>query len=402
MSVTLPYSRTQLSLATRDSNYLAPYNVMVESESFYRNGAGNKRLHWSKLPQPQRGSPLAYSMRWNSYRQVRTLLNHTEQGPNGLGGIQFNYSYERYYSSGGDPYANRSLQPESEAGYMAKARLFDKLKGEGTNVANMLGERKQIVKQVEGLLNTLVYTARDLRRGNIASAIRRMGGDPLTARKLRKKDIANQWLSLQYGWKPLISDVYGLVTELHQRSTSNPYTVITSFAKSTALKASPEIGGGLSGNLSRGMLKTECQVSYMVRARPNETIASLAALGVTNPAVVAWEITPWSFVVDWFIPVGRYIEQFSAADGWYFYDGCVSVLTKCTETAFGSWFKTTKSGAWTYNDSRVINGELKSVVFSRSVLSSWPIPDIPHFKNPISAAHIMNGIALLSQLLGRK
>lgn len=401
MSVALPYLREVSSLTYLQSNYASPYSFSTVSEHIDRNGSGTKRAGWKKFPQPTRSAPTGYSMRWNNYRKVRTLLNHTETGPDGLGGTVFRYRYEQFWSSG-DPYSIRSLEPESDSLYKAKARLFDKLKGEGTNVANMLGERKQIVKSIESLLNTVVYTVRDLRRGNITSAIRRMGGDPLTARQLRKKDIANQWLSLQYGWKPLLSDVYGLVTQLHRRATTNPWTTMKVSCKSKASKPSPELGAGINGDKSRGTVLTSATVRYMVRVKPNETIAELAALGVTNPAVVAWEITPWSFVVDWFIPIGTYLEQFTAADGWIFLDGCVSTLITATETVMGNWSNDYTSGGWNYTNLRNISGKFESTVFTRVVLGAIPIPELPRFKNPISIAHIENSIALLSQLFGRR
>jgi hypothetical protein len=401
VSVALPYYREKLDARYLHSNYQTPFDFTDVSEIISRNGSGTKRAGWKKYSQPNRSAPTGYSMRWDEYRKVRVILNHTETGPNGLGGTQFNYSYQQYWSTG-DPYTIRDQSVLSDTGYKAKARLFDKLKGEGTNVANMLGERKQIVKSVESLLNTIVYTVRDLRRGNVTSAIRRMGGDPLTARALRKKDIANQWLSLQYGWKPLLSDVYGLVQGLHKRVQTNPWTVMKVSAKARSTKASPELGGGIAGNKSRGTLVTDALTGYMIRVKPDERIAELAALGVTNPAVVAWEITPWSFVVDWFIPIGTYLEQFTAADGWVFLDGCVSTLVRVRESVEGNWQNNYTTAGWNYTDMRNISGDFRTAVFTRSVLSSIPIPELPRFKNPISVGHIENSIALLSQLFGRK
>jgi hypothetical protein len=33
-------------------------------------------------------------------------------------------------------------------------------------------------------------------------------------------------------------------------------------------------------------------------------------MGLTNPAVVAWELVPFSFVVDWFVNVSEFLGQF--------------------------------------------------------------------------------------------
>jgi hypothetical protein len=35
------------------------------------------------------------------------------------------------------------------------------------------------------------------------------------------------------------------------------------------------------------------------------------SLGLLDPLSVAWEILPWSFVVDWFYPVGTFLDNLS-------------------------------------------------------------------------------------------
>ncbi len=55
-------------------------------------------------------------------------------------------------------------------------------------------------------------------------------------------------------------------------------------------------------------------ISSRVRVdNPNLFLAS--RLGLTNPAAVAWELVPYSFVVDWFVNVGDYLNQFSEFHG---------------------------------------------------------------------------------------
>jgi hypothetical protein len=35
-------------------------------------------------------------------------------------------------------------------------------------------------------------------------------------------------------------------------------------------------------------------------------------LGLTDPLSVAWELIPYSFVVDWFVPIGTYLDNLNA------------------------------------------------------------------------------------------
>lgn len=39
--------------------------------------------------------------------------------------------------------------------------------------------------------------------------------------------------------------------------------------------------------------------------------AAVAGLGINNPASIVWEAIPFSFVLDWFLPVGNFLSNFS-------------------------------------------------------------------------------------------
>jgi hypothetical protein len=290
------------------------------------------------------------------------------------------------------------------AQFVAKRRLFDHLKGEGTNIANMFAERKQAANMVVNSINRIAGAARDLRRGNVTGAIRRFGGDPKTARKLRGVDIANQWLELQYGWLPLLDDVFGLIEGLHHRETTRPKVFKVSGTISSQARC--DVGltwhkdqSGWSTNVFWGVKADRSIFKYMVRVFPDAALAEPAALGLTNPLVVAWEVVPWSFVVDWFLPVGAYFEQLSADHGWDFHDGCSTEFVNASQIADGTTRLTYTSNGWTYrNEASKKEMGSRYVRMNRAVLSGFPIPSAPRFKNPFSAPHVKNALALLTQV----
>jgi len=56
------------------------------------------------------------------------------------------------------------------------------------------------------------------------------------------------------------------------------------------------------------------------KARARYTISDpalkqLAQIGITNPINLAWELIPYSFVIDWLIPVGKFLESLDALVG---------------------------------------------------------------------------------------
>lgn len=112
-----------------------------------------------------------------------------------------------------------------------------------------------------------------------------------------------------FGWVPLIQDIH------------NAYQVLSDLSPTARLqKVRPQETFSLSGDLggnTRGTLQTSfgVQVGGRIRAT-NPNLALLERLGLVNPAAVAWDAVPYSFVVNWFIPVGTFLKSLSDMVGW--------------------------------------------------------------------------------------
>lgn len=59
---------------------------------------------------------------------------------------------------------------------------------------------------------------------------------------------------------------------------------------------------------------------------PNLLLAS--RLGLTNPASIAWELVPFSFVVDWFGTVGEFLASWTDFDGLEFIQPMTTIMWK--------------------------------------------------------------------------
>jgi len=118
-------------------------------------------------------------------------------------------------------------------------------------------------------------------------------------------------------------------------------------------------------------------------------------MGLINPAEVAWELTPWSFVVDWFIPVGNFLEALTARAGVTFIDGCSAykVVSDRHMTYMGY-----DSGALPLTNSFGITSHCES--YTRRKLGGFPYPGF-YYKSPFSSKHALNALALVRQLLGK-
>lgn len=125
--------------------------------------------------------------------------------------------------------------------------------------------------------------------------------EKLTEARLRG---ANNWLELQYGWLPLVNDVYDgadfLAHQLNEplakeykarRSRAFWPTGITTTG-ATAWKG-PETRDGRSA----------MQIKAILREKD-----AIALSGLLDPLSIVWEKLPYSFVIDWFIPIGNWLQ----------------------------------------------------------------------------------------------
>jgi hypothetical protein len=117
-----------------------------------------------------------------------------------------------------------------------------------------------------------------------------------------------------------------------------------------------------------------------------------------NPASITWELTPFSFVFDWFLDVGGYLKNLESSlvtsSGWA--SGFMTYGHKkvCNSEIKGSG-KSLSSG-------RYISGARKGSRIdtngTRGVLVSPPAPRLPTFNSSFGASRLVTAAALLKTL----
>lgn len=134
-----------------------------------------------------------------------------------------------------------------------------------------------------------------------ASAILRRDFQP----KGTTKGFANVWLEYSFGWSPMIKDIHSAIDVLQ-----NPIKAILPIGKAVGgMYKNTSTSGSFPNEASRTVWegtilgKTGAEVTV---SNPNLYLAN--NLGLVNPFTVAWELIPFSFVVDWFIPVENFLS----------------------------------------------------------------------------------------------
>ena len=137
--------------------------------------------------------------------------------------------------------------------------------------------------------------------------------------------------------------------------------------------------------------------TYLHYGLQSNPLAELSSVGLINPVELAWELLPYSFVVDWFLPIGPWISALTADVGFTFVTGGQS--RKTTMVPNGS--PTVLSQASDILSLSIPSFSGKSERFDRHCYAQSPVPGL-YVKNPLSTLHVLNAIALNSQAFQRR
>lgn len=219
------------------------------------------------------------------------------------------------------------------------------------------------------------------------------------------RDLANGWLQWQYGWKPLMQDVFdaadeGFTIALHQIRN------ISASAK-TRLTGTGRTPEGIIFlypwyTIAEGSGKSGCRIHVRLDL-PGATLDRWSSL---NPVSLAWELTPYSFVVDWVYDIGSTLRAAETAflygsrfiRGYvseiYAYDGSESTGYQVIANPTGNPPKNVENLGMTKS--------IKRRQFNRSILSSYPFPRAPSFKVSLGSERLLSLASLMAQMIGSK
>lgn len=202
----------------------------------------------------------------------------------------------------------------------------------------------------------------------------------LDPKELTHSDIGSMWLEIQYGWRPLLSDVY---------ESQTAYAKLMDPPRTSRVEASHSIKATYSSENYYAKWTVASVMTQRIICIYVEDNSITRSLGLENPLSVAWEVVPFSFVVDWFIPIGSYLDTVSSMPKLN-----ANFLTMQRTVAI----TTGKGKAAPYLNASS-NG--KRTIFTRTGSSSLNVP-FPGFKplpEALSSGHIKNALALLQQVI---
>lgn len=360
----------------------------------YRQGKG-----WTPLNTPQFGKYL--QNKWRKPVNKYELWKERSYMPHGANHLTVYWvptgDYSEYYGPSSAGFGEITyLQPSAAE----KTQLFNdavtgalqKIKSQKVHLGNLAAQRKQVLDMFADTAERCARAMRNLRRGRFKEAFKALQCRP-TNNVSHSKSAASNWLALQYGWLPLYSDLYGATEELersYDRTKAHP-PLISVVAQRRWHKSRIQDGVASIGAVG------SCETIYDARVKFTYTVDVASAqwlgrVGLTNPLDIAWEVLPYSFVVDWIYPIGKFINTLDATLGCTFVDGSNSGTMRCN-------LHYTRNADYTIGNYRYVwhncTGDTYYFTYDRDKYTGFPTVQLPHFKNPFSAQHYANALALL-------
>lgn len=264
-------------------------------------------------------------------------------------------------------------------------KLYDQVRESSLNLSIDVAEWRQLdrmlVKMRLKTIPKLIALARRARRS-------RKPGMSIDQARIA---IGNSWLELQYGWFPLLMSIFGIAT-FAQSIASHRKLIARSTSRSTWSVNNPAAGILPPVHwTTKHSRRCEIGITYRVS---NPWLFDVSRAASFNPVAVAWELTPFSFVADWLIDIGGYLEllEQSFFAGLTFERGHVTHTDKVE--IVGAY-----KGSWSTNSTIDAPFRMKVTRLSRAPLTGPPRPYLPRFEPRLGWQRLVSAGALLNQLL---
>lgn len=311
--------------------------------------------------------------------------------------------------------------------HLALNRHFKKLQNQKIDLATETAQAMQTVNMIADIAKRLATAFLALKKLDVVKAFQALF-------PTSRKELANDYLVYQYGIKPLLGDIVGAAEHLAEYVLRARPVKSNGHAQKTFTFEEPLVSISTTGftRVKQKITTVKIRVKYGSVFQISDDLARQAAqLGVTNPANVVWELVPFSFVADWFLPIGDFLSSLTSLNGLTIKESYKTVFIEHTEYLVDAWVYEDSSvinpsgehptftesidpvyGSYTFQNpgpygsgylfhlSHLENQSVKTVFCKREVI---PLPEVPlpRFKSPVSLVHVEEALALITQLRGK-
>lgn len=297
------------------------------------------------------------------------------------------------------------LAMATDARTKAMSKFYEKIRSSEVSLNTSVGEARESLQMMASIARSARRVVSDLRKIAIDAVINRPRGKRLL-KKLTKESIKDPhltvsglWLGWSVGLKPLINDCENIRNHA-LKGLGEGFEFHVKARASHKRESYVTIEGGIETY----NVDERAEYGALIRILDTHMFENWRA-GLTARPTLLWELTTLSFVVDYFIGIGQWLELYEASilnNGFQLvpYTGyCTTVRKEQRTKEFSRSYTPTSPIDMTY--ARIAMSEDKTVK-SRTLISELPRPGAPIVKIPRAAEPLLNCAALLSGLIGRK
>lgn len=147
------------------------------------------------------------------------------------------------------------------------------------------------------------------------------------------KDLSGYWMEYRYGWRPAMSDLQNAISALTAKRDVN-YLL----GRATFVDPFEDIrDSGLvpADTIADYQVIRSVSGSHTVHGFARSRVAAQRIRFGLDPIVAGWELTRLSFVLDWFVDIGSWLQAISPMASGSDFDSCVSIHTTATQQVVG-------------------------------------------------------------------
>lgn len=216
------------------------------------------------------------------------------------------YQTHSYYMAANVAIGSTGNIPDSVKN-KAYDKLVDKMRS-SASIGAALAEASDSYAMVANRAKQLLDFGRAVKKLQFSKAADILRQSTIPKGVSKKKSFASNYLEYHFGWSPMIGDIYDAIDVLQSpmenfspRGKASTGSMQYFSQRSPPADYSSRTTGVWSGHVHAG-------VDVRI-VNPNLWLAN--QLGLVNPASVAWEVVPFSFVVDWFVNVEQTLSSFT-------------------------------------------------------------------------------------------
>ena len=215
--------------------------------------------------------------------------------------------------------------------------------------------------------------------------------------------IINSWLAFQLAVKPLLSDINDAGSALSEAlfgDEPQPMTVqIKASCREYDIRDHDVLGHvtGLRCIYSLGV-ESRCRINATYAVLPTKD-SRAQQWGLTNSFSVAYELIPFSWMVDYLTTTGEWLSTLTPAEGATFLEG---TITRYQEVVAVRPVRLYGTGGWSVVSGKTMQSQLFAMRLERSLLPPYGIlPALrPALRNKLNLTRLANSLAALAKVAG--